>query len=175
MRNSALVPLTLSVAGIVILAARISSAQTKSQAPRQQPDTGLALHQLELLVAHLDAKKDTKAIELLTDYQHALDGQQASGAMAINIRIVLQKLQEGHTQEVTAWQEDRLISDAITLYASYSQLSPEVRGALSLRSLGYVRDYFARHPRTNLTSLQKEGLAKALQLFDEVSGKKNER
>lgn len=158
--------------GAGVMVTRHSTAQSKSQPSSAQADTGSALRQLELLVAHLDAKKDNKGIELLTDYQHTLDSQQASGAIAQNIRIILQKLHDGRTQEVIVWQEDRLISDAITLYASYNQLSPAVREKMSLQTIGYVRDYFAKYPRTNLTALQKEGLARAFQLLDEKSGNK---
>lgn len=172
MKKSASLLLALSVLTIGLLAARWSSAQSKTQGSKPQSDTGIALHQLELLVAHLDAKKDTKGMELLTDYQAALDGQQASAAIALNIRIILQRLHEGRTQEVIAWQEDRLVSDANTLYASYNQLSSTPREKLSLQSIGYVRDYFAKHPRTNQTAIQKEGLAKAFQLLDDESANK---
>jgi len=157
---------------IVLSASRWSSAQTKTQASNKKADTGLALHQLERLVAHLEARKDTKAIELLSDYQHALDGQQASGAISINIRLVLQKLREGRTREVIDWQESQLASDAIMLYGSYNQITPAVQEKLSLEPLGYVRDYFAKYPRTNQTALQKEGLARAFELLDQTSGNK---
>ena|SRR6266566_6451206 len=172
MKQSRLILSTVLAASIGLLAARWSSAQTKTQAPSKQADTGIALHQLELLVAHLEAKKDTNAIEQLSDYQHALDGQQASAAIGTNIRLILQKLREGRTQEVIDWQESRLASDAITLYASYNQITPAVREKLSLESLGYVRDYFAKYPRTNQTAVQKEGLAKAFELLDQMSGNK---
>jgi len=126
----------------------------------KQIDTGLALHQLELLVAHLEAKKDTKAIELLTDYQHALDGQQASAAIATNIRLILQKLREGRTQEVIEWQESRLASDAVTLYASYNQI--RLRPATSKPSVAWVRPgLFTKYPVRTRLLFQKEGLAKA--------------
>jgi hypothetical protein len=175
MKNSRLFLLPVLAIGIGLLAARWSSAQTKTQASGKQADTGLALHRLDLLVAHLEAKKDTKAIELLTDYQHALDGQQASAAIATNIRLILQKLREGRTQEVIEWQEGRLASDAVTLYASYNQITAATRDKLSLRSLGYVRDYFTKYPARTRPLFRRKGLPKHSNCWIKSLETKNER
>jgi hypothetical protein len=162
--------LALATIPIAILALSLSIAKAGERRAKQA-DSAIALRQLELLVAHLEAEKDTKGVELFRNYQAALDAQQASAAIAMNIRLVLQKLREGKTQEVIDSQESRLASDAITLYASYNDATPAVREKISLQSIGYIRDYFAKYPRTNQPPIEKEGLAKAFELFDAKSRK----
>src|SRR4051794_38854415 len=76
---------TILAAGLALVATRWCVAQSAALKGDGRSvaahDSGLALHQLELLVAHLEAKQDTKALKLFSDYQHALEGQQASAAI----------------------------------------------------------------------------------------------
>lgn len=172
MKTSRACTLVLTALIIGFLAVRWCAAQSARQSASKDStaDNLIALHQLDSFVAYLQETKQTNTMQRFGDYSNASIISKSSADLGVNLAI-LQRLRDGRTNEAYELLEGQVSSDITSFAACYRKLPPALREKVSLKVLGYARDYRAKYPFKHRYQNIDDGVVEAFKILDEKPGK----
>ncbi|HZQ46467.1 MAG TPA: hypothetical protein VFC07_05605 [Verrucomicrobiae bacterium] len=172
MKTSRAFALVATALIVGFLAARWCAAQPPRQpsSKKSATDDYVALHQLEPFVAYLQETKQTNILQRFGDYLNTTIVSEKSADLSWALHV-LQGLRNGHTNDAFELLEGRVRTDIIFFAASYRELPAPLREKVSLKILGYARDYRAKFPFKSRFPNAGEGVAEAFKILDEKKAK----
>ena len=150
-----------------------SSPKAIEPKPRTSPQvrrplnlqTNLAVEQLQILLADLNATKQTNAIEHLNQYLSAMITTQHSSDAGMTVAI-LERLRSGRTAEAIELLEWQLDGAVTGLGASLAATPRADRPPNAVSNLKSARQYRAKFPRKTGDRTTDEGVERAWSLLD---------
>src|SRR5258707_4883472 len=153
-------------------AARWCAAQSAHQSDSKEPatDNSIGINQLESFVMYLQDTKQTNALKRFFDYSNVTIATRSTAVLGVTLRI-LQDMRDGHTNEALGLLEGRVSTDITGFVASYGELPASLRKKISLKVIGYAREYRAKFPFKHHYPSIDEGVVEALRRLDEMTAK----
>jgi lipid-binding SYLF domain-containing protein len=140
------------------------SLSTQSARPLN-PHTNLAVEQLQILMADLNAGKQTNAIEHLNQYLSAMITTEHSADAGMTVAI-LERLRSGRTAEAIELLELQLDGAVTGLGASLAATPRRERPASALSNLKSARQYRNKFPRKTGDRSTDDGVERAWGLLE---------